>query len=185
MTCKGVVVLNQPVVDVYNCEPSSYQNSSQSLVSCVCVMGWFTELHYAFGECACVLKFFLVHIWRGNRGGNKLKDKLVHDPLVSGKIGPYKNSISFRTHTHTHQWRNVLTVSLLRCSAMTRNTPSIPVLNAQTMQPAPAYTGYPGPSHTTLERTNDICRSSCSCSYSPHARWGLLDFIRAVLFLLD
>ena len=128
MTCKGVVVLNQPVVDVYNCEPSSYQNSSQSLVSCVCVMGWFTELHYAFGECACVFKFFLVHIWRGNRGGNKLKDKLVHDPLVSGKIGPYKNSISFRTHTHTHQWRNVLTVSLLRCSAMTRNTPSIPGL---------------------------------------------------------
>lgn len=81
-------VLNQPVVDVYNCEPSSYQHSSQSLVSCVCVMGWLTELHYAFGEYACVFKFFLVHIWRGNRGGNKLKDKLNHDPWVSGKTGP-------------------------------------------------------------------------------------------------
>lgn len=45
MTCKGVVVLNQPVVDVYNCEPSSYQNSSQSLVSCVCV-SWDDSRNY-------------------------------------------------------------------------------------------------------------------------------------------
>lgn len=49
------------------------------------------------------------------------------------------------THTHTHQWRNVLTVSLLRCSAMTQNTPSIPGLECTNNAARTSIHGLPWP----------------------------------------